>query len=53
MSFKRFHPLAVGCVLAVLMSVAPAVLGQVTTTTAYAEPQYDCSLGSERREDEV
>ena len=33
MSFKRFHPLAVGCVLAVLMSVAPAVLGQVTTTS--------------------
>lgn len=32
MSFKRFHPLAVGCVLAVLMSVAPAVPGQVTTT---------------------
>src|SRR5215216_565779 len=34
MSFKRFHPLAVGCVLAVLMSVAPAVLGQVTKTTS-------------------
>lgn len=33
MSFKKFHPLAVGCVLAVLVSVAPAVLGQVTTTT--------------------
>ena len=33
MSFKRFHPFTVGCVLAVLMSVAPAVLGQVTTTT--------------------
>src|SRR5215212_9688032 len=32
MSFKKFHPLAVGCVLAVLVSVAPAVLGQVTTT---------------------
>lgn len=32
MSFKKFHPLAVGCVLAVLMSVAPAVLGQVTPT---------------------
>jgi OmpA-OmpF porin, OOP family len=33
MSFKRFNPLAVGCVLAVLMSVAPAVFGQVTPTT--------------------
>ena len=32
MSFKRFHPLAVGCVLAVLMSVAPVAFGQVTTT---------------------
>ena len=33
MSFKRFNPLAVGCVLAVLMSVAPVAFGQVTTTT--------------------
>src|SRR6185436_6902258 len=33
MSFKKFHPLAVGCVLAVLMSVAPAVFGQTPTTT--------------------
>ena len=33
MSFKKFHPLAVGCVLAVLVSVAPAVFGQVPTTT--------------------
>lgn len=32
MSFKRFHPLTVGCILAVLVSVAPAVLGQVTPT---------------------
>lgn len=32
MSFKRFYPLTVGCVLAVLVSVAPAVLGQVSTT---------------------
>jgi outer membrane protein OmpA-like peptidoglycan-associated protein len=32
MSFKRFFPITVGCVLAVLMSIAPAVLGQVTTT---------------------
>lgn len=34
MSFKKFYPLAMGCVLAVLMSVAPAVLGQVTNTQA-------------------
>ena len=32
MSFKRFFPFTVGCVLAVLVSVAPAVLGQETTT---------------------
>lgn len=32
MSFKRLYPLTVGCVLAVLVSVAPAVLGQVSTT---------------------
>lgn len=32
MSFKRFYPFMVGCVLAVLMSVAPAVMGQTTTT---------------------
>jgi len=31
MSFKRFYPFTVGCILAVLVSVAPAVLGQVTT----------------------
>src|SRR3954454_15611624 len=33
MSFKKFHPLAVGCVLAVLVSLAPAVFGQTTTPT--------------------
>lgn len=38
MSFKRFHPLAVGCVLAVLVSVAPAVFGQVTTTQTTQNP---------------
>jgi OmpA-OmpF porin, OOP family len=32
MSFKRFYPFTVGCILAVLVSVAPAVMGQVTTT---------------------
>jgi outer membrane protein OmpA-like peptidoglycan-associated protein len=33
MSFKRFYPFTVGCILAVLMSVAPTVFGQVTTPT--------------------
>lgn len=32
MSFKRFYPLTVGGVLAVLVSIAPAVLGQVSNT---------------------
>ena len=34
MSLKRFYPLMMGFVLAVLMSVAPAVMGQVTNTQA-------------------
>src|ERR1051325_5657652 len=34
MSFKRFYLLAVGCVLAIMMSMAPAVLGQVSNTQA-------------------
>jgi outer membrane protein OmpA-like peptidoglycan-associated protein len=34
MSFKKFNPLTMGCVLAVMMSIAPAVLGQVTSTQA-------------------
>jgi OOP family OmpA-OmpF porin len=34
MSFKRLYPLTVGCVLAVLVSVAPAVMGQATNTQA-------------------
>src|ERR1044072_1440557 len=38
MSFKKFYPFAVGCVLAVLTSVAPAVLGQATTTTSSQNP---------------
>lgn len=40
MSFKRFYPFTVGCVLAVLMSVAPAVLGQAATT----QPARDQSM---------
>lgn len=34
MSFKKFYPFTMGCVLAVMMSMAPAVLGQVTNTQA-------------------
>ena len=37
MSLKRFYPFAVGCMLAVLMSVAPAVLGQESNTQATRE----------------
>jgi OmpA-OmpF porin, OOP family len=33
MSFRRFHPFTVGCVLAVLVSMAPMVVGQVSTTS--------------------
>ena len=32
MNFRRFYPFTVGCILAVLVSVAPVVMGQVTTT---------------------
>ncbi|HEU4432215.1 MAG TPA: hypothetical protein VFR51_02380, partial [Pyrinomonadaceae bacterium] len=32
MSFNRFSPFAVGCMLAVLMLAAPMVLGQMTPT---------------------
>ena len=37
MSFKRFYPFTVGFMLAVLMSVAPAVMGQVTNTKTAAD----------------
>jgi outer membrane protein OmpA-like peptidoglycan-associated protein len=43
MSFKKFYPLTVGCVLAVLISVAPTVLGQVTTPTN-TQPTRDQSM---------
>jgi OmpA-OmpF porin, OOP family len=39
MSFKRLYPITVGCVLAVLISMAPAVLAQVTTTTQSTQNQ--------------
>jgi outer membrane protein OmpA-like peptidoglycan-associated protein len=46
MSFKKFLPLAVGCVLAVLMSVAPAVFGQVTTTDTQATRERSMTMRS-------
>jgi OOP family OmpA-OmpF porin len=32
MTIKKYYPIAVGCVLAVLMSIVPAVMGQATNT---------------------
>jgi outer membrane protein OmpA-like peptidoglycan-associated protein len=32
MTIKKYYPIAVGCVLAVFMSIAPAVMGQATST---------------------
>src|SRR5262245_6238958 len=32
MSVRKFYPIAVGCVLAVLISMVPAVMGQTTST---------------------
>ncbi len=39
MSVKRIYPFMVGCILAVLVSVAPAVMGQVTNTTQTTRDQ--------------
>src|SRR6187549_2379675 len=44
MNFKRFYPFAVGCVLAVLVSVAPAVLGQVTPAPTNTQATRERSL---------
>jgi len=38
MSFRRFYPFTVGCILAVLVSVAPVVMGQVTSTPTNQNP---------------
>src|ERR1051325_5951048 len=38
MTIKKFFPIAVGCVLAVLMSLAPAVMGQASNTQASQNP---------------
>src|SRR5215204_5134886 len=46
MSFKRFHPFTVGCILAVLVSVAPAALGQETTTQTATQATRERSLNA-------
>lgn len=46
MSLKKFHPLAVGCVLAVVVSVAPATFGQVTTTNTQATRERSLTMRS-------
>ena len=46
MSFKRFYPFTVGCILAVLVSVAPAVVGQVTSTQTQTTRDQNLSLRS-------
>jgi len=46
MSFKKFFPIAVGCMLAVLMSIAPAVMGQTTTNTQTTRAQQSMTLRS-------
>jgi len=46
MSFKKFYPIAVGCMLAVLMSIAPAVMGQTTTNTQTTQNQQSMTLRS-------
>lgn len=38
MTIKKYYPIAVGCVLAVFLSVAPAVLGQVSNTQSTQNP---------------
>lgn len=46
MSFKRFYPFTVGCILAVLVSVAPAVVGQVTSTQTQTTRDQSLTLRS-------
>jgi len=46
MSFKKFLPITVGCMLAVLMSIAPAVMGQTTTNTQTTRAQQSMTLRS-------
>lgn len=46
MSFKRFNPFTLGCMLAVLVSIAPAVFGQVTTTPTQATRERSTTIRS-------
>jgi outer membrane protein OmpA-like peptidoglycan-associated protein len=46
MSFKRFYPFTLGCTLAVLVSIAPAIMGQVTTTTTQATRERSTTVRS-------
>src|SRR5688572_27670885 len=46
MSFKRFHPLTMGCVLAVLVSLAPVAFGQVSTTQTQTAQERSMTLRS-------
>ena len=46
MSFKRFYPFTVGCILAVLVSVAPVVMGQVTSTQTTTSQNPNMTLRS-------
>ena len=46
MSFKRLYPFTVGCLLAVLVSVAPAVVGQVTNTNTQATRERSINMRS-------
>ena len=46
MSFNKFRPFAVGCTLAVLMSVAPLVMGQVTQTNTTGTKERSTNIRS-------
>jgi outer membrane protein OmpA-like peptidoglycan-associated protein len=46
MSFKRFYPFTLGCTLAVLVSIAPAIMGQATTTTTQATRERSTTVRS-------
>ena len=46
MSFNKFRPFTVGCMLAVLMSAAPLVLGQITTTQTTATRERSTTVRS-------
>ena len=44
MSRNRFHPFAIGCAIALIMSVAPMVLGQFTNTQTQPARQQSTSV---------